>query len=742
MSEKSYLVLEQMDRMLKEELILPDQAGCPMYSKEWASQSGQTGFPGQLNGLVNPVPFEIRNLLSSVLVDYSVLHPEVAAAKKAWEEAYHKADEYLAPLLPKGQMMYDFEAKNGLRVQVIVSGDEENRIVFGENHVGLPQGWDLYICNGGIAFGRFPKNMDINKALSHRNRVKLLFWHEAKITNLVDGSTVVIEVPPISKPVPDADGKIDKAESIFYDIIIDYMAGNQFFAMPIYDELNNAADFLSNIFNRMLSIIEMEDSDSLPEGPEEAKEELGLNETSFGVDKAKLGLEKTSIGDDKEGLDVGGATTECDGDVPSDQTLSTKELEKAGIQVTEETITDERSLFQKKKEALLELLMICCTSEEMYEHFVAAAKKWGIPVENLPDVHSYLDKANRPPEVTGGCLLDAKDIANRVMGILMEVIALADSRLEDFYNDPDKPLGPTDRKHFKDMLIYLMAGVNSGSMETSAVSYKVRKGKAGISLETVRRIRHELKPDLFEFIFKEFTRRLRTSPDLKPLFRTMFGFLLYCVDGSDLNLPRNKFDEQTSCSNGKGKKTFNQIHLNAIYDCLNGFYAACNFRGTKKTGQGERGALFELLKELSEEEKAQCLLLMDRGYDGHETVGRLQKEGIRFLMRVKANDSNGLLSSFAGIESLGDEFYVEVHYTISRKNMKGQEDDKMFRVVKKKFDFLEEDESLLVHLRILQFRLPSGELETLITNVPIWELSPMQMYHLYSRRWGIMPISA
>ena len=95
-----------------------------------------------------------------------------------------------------------------------------------------------------------------------------------------------------------------------------------------------------------------------------------------------------------------------------------------------------------------------------------------------------------------------------------------------------------------------------------------------------------------------------------------------------------------------------------------------------------------------------------------------------------------LLSSFTGIESLGDEFYTEIHYTISRKEMKRQKDDKMFHVVKKKFDFLAENESLLVHLRILQFRLPSGELEALITNVPIWELSPTQMYHVYSRRWG------
>ena len=374
----------------------------------------------------------------------------------------------------------------------------------------------------------------------------------------------------------------------------------------------------------------------------------------------------------------------------------------------------------------------------MENHFKKAAGRWGVPVEELPDVREYMEKANLPPKATEGGSLEPEYYAGTVKVLLMKAIALAGFRIEEFYRDPEDTLGPTDRGRFKDAVIYLMAAFNCASAEVSAVSYGLKNGTGNIDQESARRIRNKLKPEIFEFIFKEFTKGLMTSPKLRPLFSTMFGFLLYCVDGSDINLPYNKYDEETLCTNGKGRKRYNQIHLNAIYDCLNGFYVACNFRGTKKTGQGERRALYELLQEFTGGQKAQSLLICDRGYDGHETVTRLQKEGVHFLIRGKANNSNGFLSTFQSLKNFKeDTFYGELHYTISKSEKDALPDDESAHLVRNKFDFLENGEVIHVHLRVLQFRLPSGELEALITNVPIWQLSPLQMYHVYSRRWGI-----
>ena len=672
--------------------------------------------------------------------------------KDVAETATHKAEEYLKALKPKDKMQYDFVVKNGF-VQVFTMADDDGNLIFTEDHKGLPESWSVYTCNAGIAVGRFPKNIDINRALKNRNRVHLFHWHEAEITHVTDGSKVKLEVPPIPEPLPDASEKTKMENTIFRDIVYDYMAGNQFVALAPTKEVCEMAEHLSSLFQQLFELMKPEDSEDAPEDIEDTR---GIAEGTLGYyedapedteDIRENAAEARENSEDTPEEDTKGqvqksATVKSNGKtLPSKPAFTEEQLSEAGIQVTEETLSDVRSNADKewkeKKQALEKSLKIHCTYEEMANHFKKAAERWGVPIEDLPDVVDYLEKANVPSEVTEGCSLEAKYYVGIVMNILMEAIDSAGARIEEYYRDPEDPLGPTDRGRFKDAVIYLMAAVNCASAEVSAVSYNLKKGTDNIDPESVRRIRSKLTPDIFELIFKEFTKKLRTSPDLKPLFRTMFGFLLYCVDGSDINLPFNKDDEETLCTNGKGRKPYNQIHLNAMYDCLNSFYAACNFRGTKKTGQGERYALYDLLQEFTGGEKAKCLILADRGYEGHEAVARLQKEGVHFLMRVKANNSNGFLSTFKSLKTLGDTFYGEIHYTISKSKMKPLPDGGTAHLVRTAFDFLEEGEVIHVHLRILQFRLPSGELEALITNVPMWQLSPLQLYHIYSRRWSI-----
>ena len=651
---------------------------------------------------------------------------------EAFETASREAEEYLKAFRPKDQMRYDFTVENG-HVWVYTIVDEEGGFFYVEDHEGLPNGWNVCICNAGIAVGRFPKNMELNQALKNKNRVHLLHWHEAEITRMKDGTKVEIEIPSLPEPDYDENGKIKTKDAIFRDIISNYMAGNLLIPMELSkgsskelpEEVSKAAEFLSNCFRQLSSLMKTDESEKVLAEEEEACISEG----------ALLENEETRVPET--------ATVEDNGETaPSEPALTGEQLSKAGIQVAEETTSDmhitaaeER---EKKRLAMEESLKMDCSKEEVWNHFLQAAQRWGVPANDLPDPQSYLARANTPPVPAKSGYLDAKDFAGKIVDILMDVIGTAGARLEEFYRDPEKPLGPTDRRRFKDMVIYLIAGLNCGSGETSAVAYKAKAKRGCIDAESVRRIRHALTPAIFEFIFLEFTRRLRTSPDLKPLFRTMFGFLIYSVDGSDVNLPKNKADTETLCTNGKGRKPFNQIHLNAIYDCLNGFYVACTFRGTKKTGVGERNALYELLKELTGEEKEQCLLLADRGYDGHETVARLQKEGVNFLFRVKANNSNGFLSTFQSLKTLKeDTFYGELHYTIGKSAKQILPEDGTAHIVRKSFDFLNEGEVIHVHLRVLQFRLISGELEALITNVPIWKLSPFQMYYIYSRRWGI-----
>ena len=65
----------------------------------------------------------------------------------------------------------------------------------------------------------------------------------------------------------------------------------------------------------------------------------------------------------------------------------------------------------------------------------------------------------------------------------------------------------------------------------------------------------------FEDLFSNFTSAL--SPD-----RTLKGYRLFAVDGSDICLPRNPEDPDTYRISDIYGKGFNMLHLNASYDLL------------------------------------------------------------------------------------------------------------------------------------------------------------------------------
>ena len=79
-----------------------------------------------------------------------------------------------------------------------------------------------------------------------------------------------------------------------------------------------------------------------------------------------------------------------------------------------------------------------------------------------------------------------------------------------------------------------------------------------------------------------YQQRLKIRPeDLSMLLRTFTasykgarrkGFRLLAVDGSTVYTPRNEKDASSYLFNGAGKKGWNCVHINALYDLVNGLY--------------------------------------------------------------------------------------------------------------------------------------------------------------------------
>ena len=149
--------------------------------------------------------------------------------------------------------------------------------------------------------------------------------------------------------------------------------------------------------------------------------------------------------------------------------------------------------------------------------------------------------------------------------------------------------------------------------------------------------RGKISSEAFACLFRDFTDCLERIDAPK----TLKGYQILASDGSAVNLPYNPSDTETFHENGE-RKGYNQIHLNALYQMLDGYYFDCVLAPEGKTH--ERAALLEMLSRFPNTLKA--ILLMDRGFEGYDVLASLLLSGQKFVLRLKDVNSTGILSSW------------------------------------------------------------------------------------------------
>ena len=85
------------------------------------------------------------------------------------------------------------------------------------------------------------------------------------------------------------------------------------------------------------------------------------------------------------------------------------------------------------------------------------------------------------------------------------------------------------------------------------------------SVSAILQQRSKLKYHVFEDFFR-LTTGLNASPQVYQ------GYRLFAVDGSDVQIPCNPSDKNTFFPGANGQKSYNLIHLNAMYDILANSY--------------------------------------------------------------------------------------------------------------------------------------------------------------------------
>lgn len=182
----------------------------------------------------------------------------------------------------------------------------------------------------------------------------------------------------------------------------------------------------------------------------------------------------------------------------------------------------------------------------------------------------------------------------------------------------------------------------------------------------------------------------------------------------------------------------NQIHLNVIYDILNEFYVDAIVNSDRKVH--ERNALISMVSRLSLPFDTPAIILADRGFESYNVFAHLLNSGCEFVIRLKDDESNGILSNWTFPRNENGEFDCDFETILTWKQTNYvRENWKEFTFVSRdKFDLYEKDNPFFsLTLRIVCVEIQPGVYEYLATNLDPDEFTSQDIKELYSMRWGI-----
>ena len=174
------------------------------------------------------------------------------------------------------------------------------------------------------------------------------------------------------------------------------------------------------------------------------------------------------------------------------------------------------------------------------------------------------------------------------------------------------------------------------------------------------------------------------------------GYHLFGVDGSYLQLPKTAELYQEFCIKGRQEQC-PSAGISVLFDVLHGWVLdPIITRGT----MNERTECEKHIRFFAEKFPniaKNSIILLDRGYPSENLFKTIEAKGIKFLARCKSNYCKKTQTA-----SMGDSI-VELNDDLS--------------------------------VRVFKFTLPSGETETLLTN--LFEIPSEELPMLYALRWGV-----
>lgn len=247
--------------------------------------------------------------------------------------------------------------------------------------------------------------------------------------------------------------------------------------------------------------------------------------------------------------------------------------------------------------------------------------------------------------------------------------------------------------------------------------------------------RSKIFPEAFESLFNLFTQKVDEDKRYE-------GMRLLAADGSDFLLAANPDDPDSFFPGTEEQKSYNLLHLNALYDLLQHIYVDAVLQKRRKAD--ECGALVSMVDRSCLD---RVLLLADRGYESFNVLAHIQEKGWKFLIRIK-DGSGGIACGLDLPDAVEFDVPISLNLTVKQTNeMKALLKDKNhYKYIgsSARFDFLprhsrKHDPVVFFNLsfRVVRFPISDSSFETVLTNLDASSYPPSKLKELYALRWGI-----
>ena len=302
-----------------------------------------------------------------------------------------------------------------------------------------------------------------------------------------------------------------------------------------------------------------------------------------------------------------------------------------------------------------------------------------------------------------------------------------------FSHNPQADFSRKRKLSFEQMVQAILC-MRGGSLANEMMDYFGIQEDLATTSAFVQR-RSKILPEAFECLFDLFTEK--TDED-----KRYEGMRLLAADGSDFLLAANPDDPDSFFPGTEEQKSYNLLHLNALYDLTQHIYVDAILQKRRKSD--ECGALVSMIDR---SRLNRVLLLADRGYESFNVLAHIQEKGWTFLIRVK-DGVGGIACGLDLPDAVEFDVPISLNLTVKQTNeMKALLKDKNhFKYISSsaRFDFLprhsrKHDPVVFYNLsfRVVRFSISDTSFETVLTNLDASSFPPVRLKELYAMRWGI-----